>query len=110
MPYDTYRLHQIERGKSPAEVRRADEQAARVASDVSSLLRGITRPARAVRRPFPATAPRPDPFWLLTSVESSVECVPDLPGYGGGMTKGMTGPTHGGPPNHGDPPIPIGRS
>ncbi len=57
MPYDTYRLHQIERAKSPAEVHRADEQAAWVASAVSSLLRGITRPARAVRRPFPAAAP-----------------------------------------------------
>ena len=32
MPYDTYRLHQIERVKSPAEVRRADEQAARLAA------------------------------------------------------------------------------
>jgi len=57
MPYDTYRLHLVGRAKSPAEVRRADEQAARVASAVSSLLRGITRPARAVRRPFPAAAP-----------------------------------------------------
>ena len=25
---------------------------------------------------------RPDPFWLLTSVWSSVECVPDPLGYG----------------------------
>jgi len=57
MPYDTYRLHQIARAKSPAEVRRADEQAALVASAVSSLLRGITRPVRAVRRPSPATVP-----------------------------------------------------
>ena len=57
MPYDTYRLHQIGPAKSPAEVRRADEQAARVASAVSSLLRGITRPARAERKPFPAAAP-----------------------------------------------------
>jgi hypothetical protein len=57
MPYDTYRLHQIERTTSPAEVRRADEQAARVASAVSSLLRSIARPARAVRKPFPAAAP-----------------------------------------------------
>ena len=57
MPYDTYRLHLVGRAKSPAEVRRAGEQAARVASAVSSLLRGITRPARAVRRPFPAAAP-----------------------------------------------------
>ena len=57
VPYDTYRIYQIERAKSLAEVRRADEQAARVASAVSSLLRGITRPVRAVRRPFPAVAP-----------------------------------------------------
>jgi hypothetical protein len=51
MPYDTYRLYQIERAKSPAEVRRADEQAARLASAASSLVRGITRPWRAMRRP-----------------------------------------------------------
>jgi hypothetical protein len=62
MPYDTYRLYQIERAKSPAEVRRADEQAARLASAVSSLFRGITRPWRAMRRPSPAATrdlPRP---------------------------------------------------
>ena len=52
MPYDTYRLHQIERAKSPAEVQRADEQAARLISAVSSLLRGLTRPVRAIRRPY----------------------------------------------------------
>jgi hypothetical protein len=57
MPYDTYRLHQIERAKSAAEVRRADERGARVASAVASLLRGITRPVRAVRRPSPAAVP-----------------------------------------------------
>lgn len=51
MPYDTYRLHQIERAKSPREIRRADEQAAKLASAVSRLLRGIMRPARAVRGP-----------------------------------------------------------
>jgi hypothetical protein len=55
MPYDTYRLYQVERAKSSAEVRRADEQAARVASAVSSLFRGITRPWRAMRRPSPVT-------------------------------------------------------
>ena len=53
MPYDTYRLHQIERAKRPAEVQRADEQAARLMSAVSSLLRGLTRPVRAFRRPYP---------------------------------------------------------
>jgi hypothetical protein len=57
MPYDTYRMYQVERAKSPAEVRRADQQAARLASAVTSLVRGLTRPVRAVRRPFPAAAP-----------------------------------------------------
>src|SRR5262249_50476706 len=55
MPYDSYRLYQIEREKRPAEVQRADEQAARLVSAVSSLLRGLTRPMRAVRRPYPRT-------------------------------------------------------
>ena len=62
MPYDTYRLYQIERAKSPAEIQRADEQAARLASAISSLFRGITRPVRAVQAPSPAAAhrlPRP---------------------------------------------------
>jgi hypothetical protein len=58
MPYDTYRLYQIERAKSPAEVRRADEQAARLASVISSLFRGLTRPVRAVRTESPAAVPR----------------------------------------------------
>jgi hypothetical protein len=40
-----------------AEVRRADEQAARLASAVTSLVRGLTRPVRAARRPFPAAGP-----------------------------------------------------
>ena len=57
MPYDTYRLHQIERARSPAEARRVDEQAARGASAVSLLLHGLTRPVRAVRRPSSAAVP-----------------------------------------------------
>jgi Tfp pilus assembly protein FimV len=56
MPYDTYRLYQIERVKSPAEVRRTDEQAARLAAAASALFRGITRPVRAIGRPSPAAA------------------------------------------------------
>jgi len=51
VPYDTYRIYQIERAKSLAEVRGADEQAARVASAFSALFRCITAPARAVRKP-----------------------------------------------------------
>jgi len=62
MPYDTYRLYQIERAKSPAEIQRADEQAARLAFAISSLGRGMMRPVRAVRAPSSAAShhlPRP---------------------------------------------------
>jgi hypothetical protein len=62
MPYDTYRLYQIERAKSPAELQRADEQAARLVSAVSSLFRAMMRPVRAVLAPSPAAShrlPRP---------------------------------------------------
>ena len=57
VPYDSYRLYQIERAKSSAEIRRADEQAGRLASAASSLFRGIARPVRAMRRPSPAAPP-----------------------------------------------------
>ncbi len=62
MPYNSYRLYQIERAKSPAEIQRADEQAALLASAVSLLFRGITRPMRAMRSPAAAGTrrlPRP---------------------------------------------------
>jgi len=62
MPYDTYRLCQIERAKSRAEIQRADEQAARLAFAISSLFRGMLRPVRPVRAPSPAAShrlPRP---------------------------------------------------
>jgi hypothetical protein len=58
MPYDTYRFYQIERAKSPGEVQRADEQAARLASAVSSLFRSITRRAKSSRHYAPTSAPR----------------------------------------------------
>jgi plasmid stabilization system protein ParE len=57
-PYDTYRVYQIERAKSLAEIQRANEQAARVAIAVSSAFRGI---AQAVRRGRPARARLPRP-------------------------------------------------
>ena len=57
MPYDSYQLYQVERAKSPAEIRHADEQAGRLASAASSLFRGITRPWRASAEAGPA-APR----------------------------------------------------
>ena len=50
MPSDSYRLYQVERVMSAAEVRRADEQAGRLAAAVGRLVRGITRPVRSVRR------------------------------------------------------------
>jgi hypothetical protein len=62
MPYQSYRLYQVERAKSPAEIRYADEQAARLASAASSVLRSITRPFRVIRGPSPAGTcrlPRP---------------------------------------------------
>jgi hypothetical protein len=54
MLYDSYRLYQIDRAKSPAEIQRADEQAARLASAVSSPFRAIASAVRAARRPYPA--------------------------------------------------------
>jgi hypothetical protein len=57
MPYDSYRLYEVERVKSRAEVQYADQQAARLAGAISSLLRGITLPKRAVRSASPAAVP-----------------------------------------------------
>jgi hypothetical protein len=54
MPYDTYRLYQIERSKSQAEIRRADQQAARLVSAGSRLLRALTQLPLAAREPSPA--------------------------------------------------------
>jgi hypothetical protein len=47
MPYDTYRLYQAERARSPREIQRA----AQLASAVSGLFRAITQTAR---RPYPS--------------------------------------------------------
>jgi hypothetical protein len=58
MPYNNYRLYEIERTKTPAEIRRADEQAAWLAAAASSLLCGIRRPVRAMRRSSPAATRR----------------------------------------------------
>ena len=43
MPYDAYRLYQIQRTKSSAEIRRADQQAARIESALAALFEVITR-------------------------------------------------------------------
>ena len=53
MPYDTYRLYQAGRAKSPAEVRYADERAGWLAAAASRLFLTVTRPAI---RPYPAIA------------------------------------------------------
>jgi hypothetical protein len=62
MPYQTYQLYQIERPKSRAEIRRADEQLGRIAQSVAALRERAARritvralPLRGLRRQ-PATA------------------------------------------------------
>jgi hypothetical protein len=56
MPYDAYRLYQVERAKSSTGVQHADEQLGQLAAAASWLFRGITQPARAVWRPYPVMA------------------------------------------------------
>jgi hypothetical protein len=64
MPYQAYQLYQIERPKSQAEIRRADEQLGRMAERVTALRKRMFRliTARALSlRGFcrqPATAQR----------------------------------------------------
>jgi hypothetical protein len=67
VPYNTYRIYQIERAKSPAEVRRADQQAAQLASALSSLFRGITRPVRRAAA-IPGRGAPPAPPGLTSRV------------------------------------------
>jgi len=66
VPYDAYRIHEIERAKSLAEVQRADEQAARVAYAVSSLLRGVACSVRARAQAIPSGSARPAPPGLTS--------------------------------------------
>ena len=49
MPYDTYRLYQIERPKTVAETRLADENAGRLAAAVAGLVRPLTGARRRQR-------------------------------------------------------------
>jgi len=49
MYYDSYRLYQVERPKSAAEIRYADVQAGQLAATLSALFRGITWPRRVTR-------------------------------------------------------------
>lgn len=64
MPYQAYQLYQIERPKSRADFRRADEQLGRMAESVTALRERIAQAAtvrarslRGLRRQ-PGTAPR----------------------------------------------------
>lgn len=75
MPYNSYRLYQIERARRPDEIRYADEQAARIASASSSPFRGIARLVRAMCRPSPAaTRCLPRPGLTRSSVQPKARC------------------------------------
>jgi hypothetical protein len=50
MPYQTYQLYQIERPKSAAEIRAADERAGRTAAALAGMLRRLTAAGRRPRR------------------------------------------------------------
>lgn len=49
MPYGAYQQYQIERPKSAAEIRRANEQMGELSRTLSSAWLGATRPARCSR-------------------------------------------------------------
>jgi hypothetical protein len=61
MPFDIYRLYQVERPKSAREVQRADDQAARFAAAVSwpflAIRRAVRGPYRAAAGASPLAAP-----------------------------------------------------
>jgi hypothetical protein len=59
MPYQTYQLYQIERPKSAAEIRRADEQLGRAAAWMSQRLRQAAERMGISRAPIPSRAVRP---------------------------------------------------
>jgi hypothetical protein len=62
MGYGSYQLWQVERTKTDAERRQADEQLGMMAADVSRFFRGITAPVRGLarhRHPRPASLASP---------------------------------------------------
>ena len=75
MPYDTYRLYQVERSKSPREIQRADEHAALLAAAVSGLFRAVARPAWAARGQTRPPATTVHPAW-----QSRPAAAPQRPG------------------------------
>ncbi len=52
MPYQVYMLYQIERPKSPAEIRRADDQRGKAAKSMSVLRRRAAEPMGIWRAPY----------------------------------------------------------
>ena len=68
MPYDTYRLYQLERTKSPHEIQYAHRQAAQFASALSGPLRAIARARWAVGKPYPASRSRGASAWAEPAV------------------------------------------
>jgi hypothetical protein len=50
MPYQSYQSYQVERPKTAAEIRRADEQLGHMAENVSWLWQRATRPITLLRR------------------------------------------------------------
>jgi hypothetical protein len=81
MPYDTYRMYQVERAKGPGEIQRSAEQAARLASAVAWLFRAVTRPARVTRSHTGQPGTMARPAWqhrppAAVSVISNETCRP----------------------------------
>ena len=65
MPYDNYRLYQMERPKNLGEIRRADAQAAQFVAAVSSLFSGFAWPVRRLAAAvLPGPSRRRDQFQL----------------------------------------------
>ncbi len=59
MPYQAYQLYQIERPKSRAEIRRADEQLGRMAESVTALRERMTQRVTACAGPLRSFGRRP---------------------------------------------------
>ena len=51
MPYQSYQLYQVERVKTAAEIRRADEQLGQMAQSLSTCGAASTRPVARRQRP-----------------------------------------------------------
>ena len=62
MPYDTYRLYEVERAKSPCEIQRADGQVALLAAAICSLFRAIAKAPSGRGQAVPG---RPAPRHIL---------------------------------------------